>query len=82
MRAVSTFPNRLHAVRVAAKKLRYSAELAGKGGLWQCEDAVADLKRTQETLGRLHDAEVLLKAVDELVGKTNGGRSRTRHAQG
>lgn len=65
------FPNRLHAVRVATKKLRYTAELAGKGGLWPCEEAVADLKRTQETLGRLHDAEVLLKAVNKLGRKAN-----------
>lgn len=65
------FPNRLHAVRVAAKKLRYTAELAGKAGLWSCEEAVADLKRTQETLGRLHDAEVLLKAVDKLGRKAS-----------
>jgi CHAD domain-containing protein len=62
------FPNRLHKVRIAAKKLRYSAELAGKGGLWPCGDAVADLKRTQEMLGRLHDAQVLLESMDGLVG--------------
>ena len=65
------FPNRLHAVRIAAKKLRYTAELAGNGGLWQCDEAVAELKRTQETLGRLHDAEMLLKAVDKLIRKAN-----------
>ena len=65
------FPNRLHAVRIAAKKLRYTAELACNGGLWQCEDAVADLKRTQDTLGRLHDAEMLLKAVDKLIRRAN-----------
>ena len=63
------FPNRLHAVRIAAKRLRYTAELAGKSGLWPCEEAVADLKRTQETLGRLHDAEMLLNAVDKLGRK-------------
>jgi len=61
------FPNRLHAVRVAAKKLRYSAELAGRAGLWPCGAAVDDLKRTQETLGRLHDAQVLLESMDGLV---------------
>ncbi len=65
------FPNRLHAVRVEAKKLRYTAELAGKGGLWPCEEPVADLKRTQETLGRLHDAEMLLNAVNKLGRKAN-----------
>lgn len=65
------FPSRLHEVRIAAKRLRYAAELAGKGGLWPCEEAVADLKRTQETLGRLHDAEMLLKAVEKLRRKGN-----------
>jgi CHAD domain-containing protein len=62
------FPNRLHAVRVAAKKLRYSAELAGRAGLWQCAEALDDLKQTQDTLGRLHDAQVLLESMDGLVG--------------
>ena len=65
------FPKRLHAVRIAAKKLRYSAELAGKGRLWCREDALAVLKRTQDTLGRLHDADVLLKTIDRLVGKAD-----------
>ena len=62
------FPNRLHAVRVAAKKLRYSAELAGLAGLWHCAEAVDDLKQTQDTLGHLHDAHMLLESMDELVG--------------
>jgi CHAD domain-containing protein len=65
------FPKRLHAVRVAAKKLRYSAELAAEGGVWNCEAAIADLERTQDILGRLHDAEVLLAALDGLVGKAD-----------
>lgn len=71
------FPNRLHKVRIAAKKLRYSAELAGKGGLWPCGDAVDDLKRTQEMLGKLHDAQVLLESVDGLVGDGAGDRELT-----
>jgi CHAD domain-containing protein len=66
------FPNRLHKVRIAAKKLRYSAELAGSGGLWPCGDAVADLKKTQEMLGKLHDAQVLLESMNGLVGDDAG----------
>ena len=65
------FPNRLHDVRVAVKKLRYSAELAGAGGLWRCDDVLADLRRTQDTLGHLHDAEVLRRSIDKLVGDTD-----------
>ena len=61
------FPNRLHSVRVAIKKLRYSAELAGQSGLCQCEDAVGELKKAQETIGRIHDAQVLLKSMDGLI---------------
>jgi CHAD domain-containing protein len=65
------FPKRLHAVRVAAKKLRYSAELAIEGGVWDCDAAIADVKRTQDILGRLHDAEVLLDSLGGLVGKAD-----------
>lgn len=61
------FPNRLHAVRVAAKKLRYSVELAALGGLWRSEEAVVELKRSQDTLGRLHDAQMLLESLGTLV---------------
>ena len=61
------FPKRIHAVRVATKKLRYTAELAAAGGLRPCVDAVDALKRTQDTLGRLHDAEVLRTSLDRLV---------------
>jgi CHAD domain-containing protein len=68
------FPKRLHKVRIAAKKLRYSAELAGRGGLWPCGDAVDELKRTQETLGKLHDAQVLLESMDGLVNGDAGDR--------
>jgi CHAD domain-containing protein len=67
------FPNRLHGVRVATKKLRYCAELAGAGGLWQCDEAVAELKRAQDTLGRMRDAEVLLKEMDTLTEKADVG---------
>jgi CHAD domain-containing protein len=71
------FPNRVHAVRVGAKKLRYSAELAGLAGLWRCVEAVNDLKQTQDTLGHLHDAQVLLESMDELVGDSARGREVT-----
>jgi CHAD domain-containing protein len=67
------FPNRLHKVRVAVKKLRYCAELAGAGGLLQCEEAVVELKRAQETLGRMRDAEVLLKEMDTLTENAEVG---------
>ena len=61
------FPNRLHQVRIAAKKLRYSLELAQQSGLWRPLRVLGDLKRAQDALGRVHDAQVLFDATDELM---------------
>jgi len=52
-------PQALHDVRIAAKKLRYSLEIADDSGGAPCADAVRTLKRVQDTLGRLHDLQVL-----------------------
>lgn len=56
-------PDRLHAVRLALKKLRYGAELAADAaGLKETPEARA-LKRGQELLGRLRDLQVLIERV-------------------
>jgi CHAD domain-containing protein len=52
-------PERLHQVRIATKKLRYSLEIAAETGLPSAATLLRQLKRTQETLGRLHDLQVL-----------------------
>jgi len=52
-------PEALHEVRIAAKKLRYAMEIADDSGAVACGDAVKTIKRVQETLGRLHDLQVL-----------------------
>jgi hypothetical protein len=49
----------LHDVRIAAKKLRYALEIADDSGAAPCADAVRRLKRVQDTLGRLHDLQIL-----------------------
>lgn len=56
-------PNRLHSVRIAAKKLRYSIEIADDTGVVAGAQIVPRLKKAQETLGRLHDLQVLLAHV-------------------
>jgi CHAD domain-containing protein len=56
-------PERLHAVRIAAKKLRYAVELATEAA---GETGGADLRvlqRNQELLGRMHDIQVLIERV-------------------
>ena len=62
-------PNRAHRARIAVKKLRYSIELARETGIWQPRRVLKDLRRIQSTLGSIHDAQVLIDAVDDLVGK-------------
>jgi CHAD domain-containing protein len=73
-------PDRLHRVRIAAKKLRYTLELAADSGTASAEPLVRLLKRVQDTLGRLHDLQVLQQHVAEVQaappvrrGATDGG---------
>ena len=61
---------RVHDVRIAAKKLRYGLELASETGEADTADAVARLKEIQDSLGRLHDIEILqelLRSIDLLA---------------
>jgi CHAD domain-containing protein len=52
-------PERLHGVRIAAKKLRYALELAADGGAAAAKPHVRTIKRVQDLLGRLHDLQIL-----------------------
>ncbi|HUL75257.1 MAG TPA: CHAD domain-containing protein [Vicinamibacterales bacterium] len=52
-------PERLHAVRIAAKKLRYTLELARDAAGLPVGRQIGALRRTQDVLGHLHDLQVL-----------------------
>jgi CHAD domain-containing protein len=52
-------PEALHQVRIAAKKLRYAVEIASESGAAPASATMRTLKRVQDTLGRLHDLQVL-----------------------
>jgi CHAD domain-containing protein len=56
-------PDRLHSMRVALKKLRYSIELSEEAANVKEGADLRMLKRAQELLGRLHDLEVLIDRV-------------------
>ena len=61
-------PERLHAVRITLKKLRYAVELSAEaGGPIDAADLRA-LRRWQELLGHLHDVQVLLDRVRQVEG--------------
>ncbi len=58
------FPNRVHQVRVHAKRLRYLAEVASHAAGWKTDREIKTLSRAQTLLGDLHDREVLMQRLD------------------
>jgi CHAD domain-containing protein len=60
---------RLHAVRIAMKKLRYAVELAVEAAGRPETSELRLLKRNQDLLGRMHDLQVLI----DCVRRTQGG---------
>ena len=59
--------DRVHAVRIATKKLRYTLDLASATGEAATTPAVRALKRIQDVLGRLHDLEELRTTIQEMM---------------
>jgi CHAD domain-containing protein len=58
-------PERLHTVRIAAKKLRYAVELSTEAAGERNGADLRALKRGQDLLGRVHDAQMLIEQVRE-----------------
>jgi len=56
-------PERLHAVRIAVKKLRYAVELWTEAASEPARADLRVLKRSQELLGRMRDLHVLVDRV-------------------
>jgi CHAD domain-containing protein len=56
-------PERLHAARIAVKKLRYVLEAAGQSSDAHRREDIAALRRAQDALGRMHDLQVLVDRV-------------------
>jgi CHAD domain-containing protein len=67
-------PERLHDVRIAAKKLRYGVELAADGGVRSAAPLVARIKRVQDLLGRLHDMQILQTHIAAVQGGAGAER--------
>ena len=59
-------PERLHAVRIAIKKLRYALELSNELAGTRRDPNLTALKRGQEMLGRMHDLQVLVERVRQV----------------
>jgi CHAD domain-containing protein len=56
-------PDRLHALRISIKKLRYALELSRTLPGVSVDEAIAVLRANQQRFGRLHDTQILLAEV-------------------
>jgi len=59
-------PERLHAVRIALKKLRYALELSHDVAGIRGDADLRVLNRAQDLLGRMHDLQVLIERVRQV----------------
>ena len=66
-------PDRLHAVRIAGKKLRYALEVVASTTPVGVGAELRLLKRVQERLGIMHDYQVLLEHVAAVADATRRG---------
>jgi CHAD domain-containing protein len=71
-------PDRLHAVRIAVKKLRYALELAGETRSGGSVRVLRNLKATQELLGEMHDRQVLIQHVRAVQSRPGAAVSESR----
>ena len=64
-------PDRLHAVRIAVKKLRYAMEVVRELRRSHATARIRSLKHAQDLLGRMHDLEVLIARTRAVQGSSS-----------
>lgn len=69
-------PDRLHAVRIAVKKLRYALELTRELSGSRAIARIRTLKEAQDLLGRMHDLEILIARVRGVQGSSRAPNLR------
>lgn len=69
-------PDRLHAVRIGVKKLRYAMEVLRELRRSRATARIAALKRVQDLLGRMHDLEVLIARTRAVQGSPHAPNLR------
>ena len=63
-------PERLHAIRVATKKLRYAMEIERELKRSRATARIRQLRTLQDLLGRMHDLEMLAQRTREIQAHT------------
>lgn len=69
---------RLHALRIDCKRLRYALEFLREALCAQAEDAIDDLKQAQDHLGEMNDAYVASKVLRNLSEKWQRAADESR----
>jgi CHAD domain-containing protein len=69
-------PTKLHAVRIAAKKLRYALEIERELTRSRATARISQLKRLQDLLGRMHDFEILIDRTRQVQTEVAGDDRR------
>jgi CHAD domain-containing protein len=69
-------PDRLHAIRVAAKKLRYAMEVERELKRSRVTARITQLKRLQDLLGLMHDYEILIDRTRQMQAEIAGSDRR------
>jgi CHAD domain-containing protein len=68
---------RLHGVRIAAKKLRYALEIAAELGVTEAAQVALAVRKSQITLGAVQDRQVLLRELRKAAGSTQADAARS-----
>jgi CHAD domain-containing protein len=74
--AMIYLPDRLHEVRIAVKKLRYSMEIVRELSGSRAMARINTLKASQDLLGRMHDVEVLIARTRAIQGSSKASSLR------
>jgi len=74
--------DRLHALRIAVKQLRYTLEIAEAGGGPLVGPVLGVLKSAQQRLGRLHDVQVLLSLLERAAAEAGAASDDDWSAMG
>jgi CHAD domain-containing protein len=69
------FPERLHAGRIAIKKLRYAMEIINDAGAADRRSAIQELKKAQDLLGDIHDRQELIDHLGEADSSNPDGEN-------
>ena len=69
----------LHEMRIAAKRLRYTLELLAPLYDGAMDEAIDRVKKIQEHLGNIHDADVLVPELESHVLSTLKARKKTAY---